>query len=222
MCVDSLRSEWLRLHIPPESTQAFEWHDWHAGPIHPLLIWDEVSPKIPGIYVITEWIAPPIQAGIVDTEYVRFPYWVDSVHVQDDDGNAHVSVGDFILLKFASPAAIAGQSAWFEVGEIGKSRPQDLKFIVKLHCARPLAVACACNCHADPTCDGVTDILDVVNLVNVAFRNFPAMPDPNAACPVETTDTDCNGDTDIIDVTHMVNVAFRNFNPATEFCDPCP
>lgn len=223
LCIDSLRAQWIRLNIPPDSTQAFEWDDWHSGPIHPLLIWDENSPKIPGQFVITEWQAPPIIAGVVDTEYVRFPYWIDSIQVRDDDGDAHVSVGDFLLLKFASPSAIVDHTAWFEVAEIGKTRPLDQKFIVKLHCARPLAVACACDCHANPACaDNVIDILDVVHVVNVAFRNFPAMPDPNSACPVETTDTDCDGDTDIIDVTHMVNVAFRNFNPATEICDPCP
>jgi hypothetical protein len=222
LCLDSLRTQWIRLNIPPDSTQAFEWDDWHSGPINPLLIWDEMSPKIPGIFIITGWVAPPPQAGIVDTEYVRFTYWVDSIHVQDDDGDAHVSVGDFLLLQFASPAAIVGHTAWFEVVEIGKSLPQDKHFIVKMRCARPLAVACACDCHADPTCDGVTDILDVVNTVNVAFRNFSAMPDPNPACPVETTDTDCDGDTDIIDVTKMVNVAFRNMSPASQFCDPCP
>lgn len=81
---------------------------------------------------------------------------------------------------------------------------------------------CACDCPADPKCDGITDILDVVNCVNVAFRGGAAVLDPNAACPVETTDTDCSGFTDVLDVVHMVNVAFRAGNPATEFCNPCP
>lgn len=222
LCLDSLREQWVRLNIPPDSTQAFEWFDWHGGPIHPLLIWDEMSPKIPGVYVITEWQAPPIIAGVVDTEYVQFPYWVDSIHVLDKDGDAHVSVGDFLLLKFASPAAINGQTAWFQVSEIGKSRPQDKKYIVKLRCARPLAIACECDCHADPQCEGVTDILDVVALINVAFRGAAPIPDPNPLCPIETTDVNCNGTTDVLDVVRMVNVAFRGASPATEFCNPCP
>lgn len=187
-----------------------------------MLIWDEISPKIPGIYVITAWFAPPPQAGIIDTEYVVFPYWVDSIRVFDANGDLQVSVGDYLLLKFANPAAIVGQTAWFEVIEIGKSRPQDLKYIVKLRCGVPVATACACNCHADPVCDGVTTVLDVVQAVNVAFRNAPGIPDPNPACPVETTDANCDGVTTVLDVVRIINVAFRNGNPATEICDPCP
>lgn len=80
---------------------------------------------------------------------------------------------------------------------------------------------CACDCHADPACDSVTDIFDVTQLVNVAFRNAPAIPDPNVLCSLETTDVNCDGVTDIFDVTKMVNVAFRNGDPALEFCDPC-
>jgi hypothetical protein len=82
--------------------------------------------------------------------------------------------------------------------------------------------ACACDCLADPACDGVTDVLDVINTVNVAFRGFPSILDPNVACPYGTTDVDCSTATDVIDVVKMVNVAFRGANPATEFCHPCP
>ncbi len=79
--------------------------------------------------------------------------------------------------------------------------------------------ACECTCNGDPSCDGVTDILDVVSTVGVAFRNVPAVTTGN--CGFEDTDVDCSGATDILDVTRMVNVAFRNGNPATEFCNPC-
>jgi len=82
---------------------------------------------------------------------------------------------------------------------------------------------CGCTCHADPAnCDGVQDITDVVQTINVAFRGVAAILDPNAACPYETTDTNCSTATDVIDVVKMVNVAFRGANPATEFCNPCP
>jgi len=81
---------------------------------------------------------------------------------------------------------------------------------------------CGCLCHADPQCDNVTDIFDVTELVNVAFRNGAPILDPNVLCTRQTTDVDCSGTTDILDVTRMVNVAFRNGDPATEFCDPCP
>jgi hypothetical protein len=83
---------------------------------------------------------------------------------------------------------------------------------------------CACDCHRDPggNCDGVQTILDVVEAVNVAFRNAPSIPDPNVACPFETTDVNCDNVTTVLDVVRMVNVAFRNANVATEFCIPCP
>jgi hypothetical protein len=83
---------------------------------------------------------------------------------------------------------------------------------------------CACDCHADPGgfCDGVTDILDVAQAVNVAFRNAAALLDPNPNCPYQTTDANCSNSTDVVDVVKFVNVAFRNFSPATEFCNPCP
>lgn len=80
---------------------------------------------------------------------------------------------------------------------------------------------CDCLCHADPVCDSNIDILDVSQVVNVAFRNEPAIPDPGAQCAYFTTDVDCSNATDILDVTRVVNVAFRNGNPAEEFCNPC-
>ncbi len=81
---------------------------------------------------------------------------------------------------------------------------------------------CACLCHGDAACDGViVDILDVVNTVNVAFRNSAAITDPSPTCPREATDVDCSGGTDVLDVVRVVNVAFRNANAATEFCHPC-
>jgi hypothetical protein len=81
--------------------------------------------------------------------------------------------------------------------------------------------ACACRCAHDPRCDGVTDILDVTTIINVAFRDGAPIPDSNANCPRATTDVDCSGATDILDVTKMINVAFRDGSPAVNFCDPC-
>ncbi|HUU45785.1 MAG TPA: CARDB domain-containing protein, partial [Acidobacteriota bacterium] len=80
---------------------------------------------------------------------------------------------------------------------------------------------CACDCHADPECDGVTSILDVVLAVNVAFRGGDPIPDPNPACPFETTDVNCDNVTNILDVILLVDVAFRGGDPAEQFCDPC-
>lgn len=82
---------------------------------------------------------------------------------------------------------------------------------------------CACDCHNDPVCDAViSNVQDVVATINVAFRGAAAIPDPNGACPFETTDMNCDGFTSVIDVVKVVNVAFRGANPATEYCVACP
>ena len=78
---------------------------------------------------------------------------------------------------------------------------------------------CTCDCHADPQCDGVTNVLDVVIVVNTAFRGAVSVSDPD--CPAAQTDVDCSGFTDVLDVVRVVNVAFRSKDPAAEFCDPC-
>lgn len=80
---------------------------------------------------------------------------------------------------------------------------------------------CVCNCHGDPQCDAITDVLDVVKAVGVAFRGGSDIGDPNPYCPWSTTDSDCDGDTDVIDIVRVVNVAFRNQDPAANFCRPC-
>ena len=83
------------------------------------------------------------------------------------------------------------------------------------------ACDCACSCHADPQCDGVATVHDVVRTVDVAFRGSAPIPDQNPQCPRQTTDVNCDGVTTVHDVVRMVNVAFRGANPATEFCNPC-
>ena len=82
-------------------------------------------------------------------------------------------------------------------------------------------ISCACDCHADPFCDGQTDVFDIVHAVNVGFRNEPDILDPNPLCPYNSTDVDCDGDTDVFDVVKSVNVAFRNELAENNFCAPC-
>jgi hypothetical protein len=83
------------------------------------------------------------------------------------------------------------------------------------------ASTCAedCICHADEVCDGSVDVLDVVNVVNIAFRN--ELPTIDPGCPYERSDVNTDGSTDVLDVVQVVNVAFRNFDPAVAFDDPC-
>ena len=82
-------------------------------------------------------------------------------------------------------------------------------------------ITCHCVCHGDPNCDNVLDVLDAVMAVDVAFREAPAMPDPEPLCPGRRTDVDCGGETNVLDVVRFVNVAFRNEPRGDNFCDPC-
>jgi hypothetical protein len=79
---------------------------------------------------------------------------------------------------------------------------------------------CGCPCHADPQCDGVTNVLDVVQTVNVAFRGQASQTD--VGCGYQQTDVDCDAVTNVLDVVKVVNVAFRGALPSANFCDPCP
>lgn len=87
-----------------------------------------------------------------------------------------------------------------------------------INCTAP---PCACPCHRDPQCDSVTNVYDVVLVVNVAFRGEPDIFDSSALCPWMTTDVDCDRVTKIHDIVRLINVAFRSADLATEFCDPC-
>jgi hypothetical protein len=62
-------------------------------------------------------------------------------------------------------------------------------------------------------------VFDVVNVVEVAFRNVPPTTDP--MCPVARTDVNCDSVNDVFDVVITVGVAFRNDDPAAVYCDPC-
>jgi len=88
-------------------------------------------------------------------------------------------------------------------------------------CAPPSS-ECYCFCLSDPVCDGVSNVLDVVKAVDVAFRSAASQSDPFPQCPHDRTDVDCSNDTDILDVVHLVNVTFRGADPLMEFCEPCP
>jgi hypothetical protein len=77
-----------------------------------------------------------------------------------------------------------------------------------------------CTCHTDPVCDGVINVLDVVQAVNVAFRAVTAPIEQSAGCSWTRTDVDCNGTTNVFDVVRFVDVAFRGADAAQSFCNP--
>lgn len=83
--------------------------------------------------------------------------------------------------------------------------------------------ASACDCAADPKCDGLlSDILDVVEVVESAFRNFIPPSDEDEGCPCKRRDVDCSGAVDVLDVVKVVGVAFRNVSQNVDYClTPC-
>ena len=138
------------------------------------------------------------------------PYLSDPAHVTL---KPEAVPGDSIVLSLAEPvsthtlSAITGGTTFALIADSGA--------------VTILAAPCACACHADPECDGVVNVLDVVLAVGTAFRGSDPIDDPIYACPYITTDVNCDGVTNVLDVVHFVNVAFRGGDPATEFCEPC-
>lgn len=82
-----------------------------------------------------------------------------------------------------------------------------------------ITVGCFCQCHGDPQCDGLTDILDVVRTINTAFRGVPEPVDQD--CTHSRTDVDASGVTDVLDVTKMIDVVLNDGQPEVNFTDPC-
>lgn len=77
-----------------------------------------------------------------------------------------------------------------------------------------------CSFHGDPSGDGVVSVLDVVSVIEIAFRGGDAIKD--TSCPHDPagrTDVNCSGVTDIFDVIVLIEVAFRGV--PEKFCDPC-
>jgi PKD repeat protein len=78
--------------------------------------------------------------------------------------------------------------------------------------------SCTCTCHGDPACDGSIDVLDVVSVVNVAFRGTTATLD--AGCThIGRADMNCDCAIDVLDVVSVVNRAFRG--DASVQCNAC-
>lgn len=77
-----------------------------------------------------------------------------------------------------------------------------------------------CTHHADPQADGVIDIFDVIQTIDVAFRGGVAVVDSDCPHdPVGRTDLNCDGATNIVDVSLLIEAAFRGAPAA--FCNPC-
>jgi hypothetical protein len=67
----------------------------------------------------------------------------------------------------------------------------------------------------------ISDVLDVVETVNRAFRGFSPPAGEDGICPKERRDVDASGAVDVIDVVKVVSVAFRGGLVADNYVDPC-
>lgn len=109
-------------------------------------------------------------------------------------------------------------ACWLPSNSIGYAEA-DGDFILPAFTKGIVEIRCDCSCHADPFCDGFSNIQDVVNIVDVAFRN--TNPGSQQFCPHLPQDVNCDEIVNIVDVIVMVEVAFRNGDPDVLFCDPC-
>lgn len=77
-----------------------------------------------------------------------------------------------------------------------------------------------CVCHGDPVCDGVINVLDVVSVVNEAFRGTDPVVDPTCT-HASRNDVNCDCAVSVEDVVLVVAVAFRGGDQEALFCDAC-
>lgn len=120
-----------------------------------------------------------------------------------------------------SGGTVAAQSATNRVsgavGQIASGRPQSATNSVAEGFWNTLGI-CECPHIGDIDTNSTIDILDVVTLVNSAFRGAP-IPPGDRFCPLVTRgDLNCDDLVDILDVVAIVNTAFRNLDSR---CNPC-
>jgi hypothetical protein len=82
-----------------------------------------------------------------------------------------------------------------------------------------ITIDCDCACLGDPNCDSETDVIDLVETINVAFRGMAGVTDSD--CMLSRTDLNASGATDIVDVTLMVRAVFRGEPIETIVTNPC-
>ncbi|MEW5701638.1 MAG: S8 family serine peptidase [Candidatus Zixiibacteriota bacterium] len=115
----------------------------------------------------------------------------------------------------AVDTAILGGSTWLRlVSAFDDGRPDAFSS----GSVTVLPMLCSCPHHGDLNGDGFFSIIDVVSVVDIAFRGgTPATTDPG--CPHATrADYNCDGVISVQDVVGAVDVAFRG---GAGPCDPC-
>jgi hypothetical protein len=85
-----------------------------------------------------------------------------------------------------------------------------------------IAVICDCPHQGDIAVrsagDGVIDVLDVIEIIGIAFSGLPDIQDPQ--CPTTRGDVDNSGVTDVLDVIYVIDHVFRGGPPPVDPCTP--
>lgn len=82
-----------------------------------------------------------------------------------------------------------------------------------------ITIGCECACLGDPVCDGTSDVLDLIETINVAFRGVAGITDSD--CMFSRDDLNASGETDIVDVSLMVSAVYRGELIGTVVTNPC-
>jgi len=84
-----------------------------------------------------------------------------------------------------------------------------------------LDVACYCECGfpGDMDCNGMSNPVDVVYLVNFVYKSLNALCPP-AGCPYPIGDVDCSGLVNPVDVVYLVNAVYKSQNALCDGCNP--
>lgn len=75
---------------------------------------------------------------------------------------------------------------------------------------------CVCACWSDPQCNGQTNVIDLVRVIQILFENHAATISPQ--CPTLDADFNCDCFIDVLDLGKIIDILFRG---DTTICNPC-
>lgn len=121
----------------------------------------------------------------------------------------------------SSGGNVSAQSATHRVsgtvGQIASGRSQSPTHAVAEGIWNTLQI-CDCPYVGDIDTNSTLDILDVIAIINAAFRGGP-LPAGDRFCPNGTrADLNCDAVVDVFDVTEIIDATFRSNNT---ICNPC-
>ena len=130
------------------------------------------------------------------------PLWIGG-HSRLASGGATVTRGEIVIDELEyfhrELTALEIQTIW-GAGGFGKCKP-----------------CCNCPNQGDINDDGVVDVFDVIELINIAFTGGNDPQDP--CCPITRGDVNGDGIVDVFDVIYLIDHAFSG---GASPVNPCP